>query len=284
MKARCHIIVLLTMCLISCSKDPGGSSAGPLVVEGWIESGEFPVVMVTTPVVPSEEYQSIDDQAGHIVRWARVSVSDGDETILLTGMYNRYFFPPFIYTTNRMRGKEGKTYTLEVEYGGRVATAVTTIPSRVALDRIDVIPDEGGSGEYCLRCVFSDPPEEKNYYRLFVKAQGRDSTFVPSFLGVFDDENISRPASHEIMRGSSITNEDSWAWNPALFEAGRKVYIKFCTIDAESYRYWTSFEKVSALSILPMFSAAYNPQYNVEGAMGYWCGYGLSEYEIIPGE
>ena len=60
-----------------------------LVVEGWIDAGGFPIVMVTTSVPTSTEYQSIDDQKNHLVRHAKVTFSDGESSVILTGMDNK---------------------------------------------------------------------------------------------------------------------------------------------------------------------------------------------------
>ena len=77
---------LLVLALLAAACTPTWQPEGEekLVVEGWIDDGGFPVVMVTTSVPTSTEYQSIDDQKDHLVRHARVTVSDGETSVSLT--------------------------------------------------------------------------------------------------------------------------------------------------------------------------------------------------------
>ena len=255
-----------------------------LVVEGWIDAGGFPIVMVTTSVPTSTEYQSIDDQKNHLVRHAKVTFSDGATSVILTGMDNKRYFPPFIYTTSDLRGVAGKTYTLKVEYKGMTATASTTIPASVPLDSLWCVPSADDKGKYNIKARFSDPEASEDYYRLFVKVAGKDSSYVASYMGCMSDSDLLRPAEINVMRGLSVDNESSWAWNPASFEKGDEVMVKFCTMDRVSYEFWNSYERVVSLSILPMFQATYNPAYNLTGGIGYWCGYGASKYAIRVGE
>ena len=255
-----------------------------LVVEGWIDAGGFPIVMVTTSVPTSTEYQSIDDQKNHLVRHAKVTFSDGATSVILTGMDNKRYFPPFIYTTSDLRGVAGKTYTLKVEYKGMTATASTTIPASVPLDSLWCVPSADDKGKYNIKARFSDPEASEDYYRLFVKVAGKDSSYVASYMGCMSDSDLLRPAEINVMRGLSVDNESSWAWNPASFEKGDEVMVKFCTIDRVSYEFWNSYERVVSLSVLPMFQATYNPAYNVTGGIGYWCGYGACKYAIRVGE
>ena len=255
-----------------------------LVVEGWIDAGGFPIVMVTTSVPTSTEYQSIDDQKNHLVRHAKVTFSDGATSVILTGMDNKRYFPPFIYTTSDLRGVAGKTYTLKVEYKGMTATASTTIPASVPLDSLWCVPSADDKGKYNIKARFSDPEASEDYYRLFVKVAGKDSSYVASYMGCMSDSDLLRPAEINVMRGLSVDNESSWAWNPASFEKGDEVMVKFCTMDRVSYEFWNSYERVVSLSVLPMFQATYNPAYNVTGGIGYWCGYGAGKYAIRIGE
>lgn len=47
-----------------------GDVAGPqLVVEGWIDSGRFPVVMLSRTVPITDDYQSTENLAASVERW-----------------------------------------------------------------------------------------------------------------------------------------------------------------------------------------------------------------------
>ena len=171
-------LIALALLLAACTPSWQPEGEEKLVVEGWIDAGGFPIVMVTTSVPTSTEYQNIDDQKEHLVRHARVTVSDGENSVILTGMSSKSYFPPYIYTTADMRGVAGKTYSLTVEYSGMTATASTTVPAAVPLDSLWCVPSKDDAGKYNLKARFSDPEGSEDYYRLFVKVAGRDSSYA----------------------------------------------------------------------------------------------------------
>ena len=119
--------LIIAFAFAACNEDLDmeGDNASCLVVEGWIEDGGFPVVMLTRSLPVTTEYQSMDDLSDYMLRWARVTVSNGEDSVVLTGKYDRGYFPLFIYTTSRMRGEAGKEYTLTVEYRDYYATCRT---------------------------------------------------------------------------------------------------------------------------------------------------------------
>ena len=125
-----NIVLLLSLLFAAC--DDGDIQPTPqqsLVVEGWIENGEFPIVIVTKTLPISDDYQNMDNLFDHLVRWAKVTISDGENSVVLSGRYDDTYYPPYVYTTSYMRGELGKTYSLTVEYEGQKLTAQTTIPN-----------------------------------------------------------------------------------------------------------------------------------------------------------
>ena len=125
---------------VACRKQE--TPAPVLVVEGWIENGAAPVVMLSEsiPVVDNQEI-SPSDMLERIAKWAKVTVSDGTRTEVLTGMTDPDYFPPYVFTSGRMKGEVGKTYTLTVEYKDYKATATTVRmqhPSNKAVKRLSL--------------------------------------------------------------------------------------------------------------------------------------------------
>ena len=128
------VILLALLALASCRKDetPGESR---LVVEGWIENGGHPVVMLSESIgITTGQQMSVRDFMDHMARWAKVTVSDGENSVVLTGVPDPEYFPPYVFTTDRIVGEVGKSYSLKVEYKDYVATATTVIPVPVPLD------------------------------------------------------------------------------------------------------------------------------------------------------
>ena len=109
---RTILTVISLAVLLGCQDIVLPSYAPQIVVEGWIENGGFPVVIITTTVPVNESVKDSSDLKNHIIRWGKVSISDGEKEVILSGRKDERFFPPYIYTTSKLKGEVGKTYLL----------------------------------------------------------------------------------------------------------------------------------------------------------------------------
>lgn len=276
------IYILLTMLsILSCEyKVQLPESAPQLVVEGWIEDGGFPIVMVTTTVPVTESVAEISQLKEHVVNWAKVSVSDGERETVLIGQINDDYFPPYIYTTTSMVGEAGKNYKVSVEYSGRKVTAVTSIPEPKPLEYIKVKQAKDDSGKFYLIGGLEDNPQTKDYYKVFTKTLKKDSTYVSSFMGLTDDEILGEGTDEIIINnGSGKIGEPMNTY----FSADDIISVRFATLDRTSWMYWSDFEEIQSLTSSPIFSVTTNIRSNIKGGLGYWAGYGSSFYKVnIP--
>ena len=266
--------------IVSCSEVELPSVRPEIVVEGWIEDGRFPIVIITTSVPVNTEYQDWEVLEEHLVRWAKVSVSDGEKEVVLTGKIDKDYFPPYIYTTSRMRGEAGKKYSLKVEYSGRVETAETTIPDKVALEYVKVVKKEDGYG---IVAGLKDNRQTKDYYRFFSRVKDVDSTYTPSFLGLIDDSVLS-DGVNEISVNSSFNADWILMERPAThFLEDDVVDLRLSTMDETSFNYWVDYDDIISLSNNPFFPVSKKIRSNISSGMGYWAGYGSSYYKVsIP--
>lgn len=276
------IILLAGLCIVGCSEVNLPESSPQIVVEGWIEEGYPPVVMLTTTVPIGENVTDVDELEKFVINWGKVTVSDGEESVVLTGKKNDDYFPPYIYTTSAMKGETGKTYTITVEYSGRSITAETTIPESAPLEYIKIKASKNDSEKFQLIGGLKDDRTRKDYYKFFVKVSGKDSTYISSFLGLTDDvilndkDQIAELPINNGIRMSSKLME-------TYFSAQDRIIIKFCTMDQISWQYWNDFEEILLLSRNPLFPISTNIRSNVKGGLGYWAGYGSNYYIVsIP--
>ena len=240
-----------------------------LVVEGWIDAGGAPVIMVTSPLPASDKQVQAEDLIDHLYYKAYVSVKDedtGEETTLTPRKDSRYF-PPIIYTTDQMKGVASHRYSLKVMYGNHVAKAVTRIPEPVPLDRVEVSRSEQSDTMYVVTAYFNDPD---GYHRFFAKVEGQDSMYLPSLLS--GQMAANRAGAVSVMRGYGLYNRH---WKP-LYKLGETVHIKFCTVEEDIWAYWDSFDAVSTIATVGFFPITSNPPTNMKGAYGYWAGYGAT--------
>jgi len=244
------------------------------VVEGWIEDGGYPHVILThnSPFFVSLDSATLDKL---MIRWAKVSVSDGENTEVLTAKKDTNFFPPYIYKGTDLKGKAGKEYTLTVEYAGYTLTAVTTIPKPVPLDSIWFVEKEDST--YQLNLRFRDSASEKNYYRIYTKS-GSEKQYIPTMLSTKDDKFFNgKDIEYQVNRGpeNNLTTK-----NLPYFKRNAKLFVKFSTIPVEGFRFWSSFQDEVVNSSNPLIGSTGKIESNIQGqGIGIWCGYGSMVYQ-----
>lgn len=270
-----RIFLILSIFLIAActAEDPPVQDGGRFVVEGWIDSGGAPVVIVTSPVSAQYAEQPVSGLWNHILWRADVRVSDdqGNE-VTLTGRRDDHYIPPFIYTTDKMRGAPGHSYRLEVRCNNRFAWSTTRIPAPMPLDHFSLSRGNRDKTFYTLTAHFPPPPEG-TLFRFFTLVEGQDSTWCPSTLSGTNLAGGSAP----ILRGWSVRT----LVHDPLFSPGEKVRIKCGTVDEDVYRFWASFDDVANLSNNPVFPATSPLASNVQGAYGIWAGYGVTYGEVL---
>lgn len=256
-----------------------GDVAGPqLVVEGWIDSGRFPVVMLSRTVPITDDYQSTENLAASVERWARVAVSDGKREVVLVGMANESYFPPYVYTTSELRGVAGRTYRLTVDCpNGTHAEAVTTIPEPAAIDSIVFEPAPGADTLRQLYAYVGGSRAEGHRYRVFTHVLGQPYGYRPAYLGLATGEMLPADGRMPANRGRLNMEHDFTPY----FAVGDTVMVKLARIDDDAYQFWRGYEDMMELSRNPLFPVTVNLPSNVSGALGYWFGYGSAFGSVI---
>lgn len=270
MFSRFHkiIVSLIILLAVSCTGDVLNVSEPKLVIDGFIEDGGFPVVIVTTTIPVSRDFIGEENVKDCIVRWAKVTVSDGEHEVILTGKSNKGYFPPYLYTTADLRGEAGKEYSLTVEYHGMKATALTTIPESPVLKEMNVVESSGPESDYFLEASFDRGTGCGSHLGFFVREEGRGSQYRPSYLGLVDDDE---PHTWNVYPPET----DRWAdFNP-YFTSGMTIGVKLCSMDDASYDYWRSFADNSTFSGNFIIHSDGNMMSNVAGGEGIWAGYGV---------
>ena len=225
-------ILFLLLHLTSCNEEVFMVYPPQLVVEGWIDEGGFPVVILSETVPISDIYADVNTLNDRVIKWAKVSIDDGENEVILTGKNSPSYFPPYIYTTSRMRGVAGRTYKLTVSYEDYFVEAETTIPEKVCVERFVT---GHNNGNYYIKAIIDDIPEERNYYKFFVR-----------------------------MIGSEL------------------LLVKFAQIDSLAYEFWNEYKNYMEVKQNSIFRYTDNAKSNIKGGLGYWFGYGATEYLLEP--
>lgn len=273
-------LLVATMALASCVEDPYSHTQPQLVVEGWIDDGDFPTVFVTTSLPFTTSDTTDVDLVQHVLKWATVTVSDEEKSVVLTGRVMKHQTPPYGFTTTRIMGRSGHTYKLTVDCPPYHAEAVTTIPPKAVVDSFTVTPCLENDTLYQVMAHVSqqlDLPQGGGY-KFFGISKCRDVNYKSCYMGLYKPENIS---PHSELPVYNLHRPDNRHFSP-FFSYSDTLKIKFATLDGPSYAFWDSFEDDVSLSGSPFFSTNSNLRGNVSGGLGYWCGYGSSVYYLLP--
>ena len=279
--------------------------AGPpqLVVEGHIEPGQPPVVVLTESVGLFGRLDA-GTLAATLVHGAQLSVTSDGVTYLLheaaadtvapalrrllavelglpldpgTGQLP---VPLTFYTTAALRGTPGQTYVLSGTARGQALRAVTSIPRLTPFDTLFFRPPTtpGNDSLVALWYRFRDPDTLGNSIRYFTRRTGEP--FYPGTpQSVLTDEFVNgRTIVFPLERGTDRSQPVD-AVTAGLFRRGDSIAVRWCTIDAAHYRFWLSVDNAAAFNGSPL--AAPTPLHgNVTGALGVWGGYGTSTHRV----
>lgn len=284
--------ILLILLLVACQDDEENSLQSSCVVEGWIEDGGFPIVKLTQsmPVYTDRRRTSLNSLDQYVIKWARVTISDGSQTVTLTGKMDGDYFPPYVYTTTSLRGKAGRTYTLTVYRDDEPPIiAQTTIPEKKGT-LIDSLTFEPVSTSDTLFQVFAHvtiQPQPVTYYRIFVNTDLNSSQdFLPSLLGVMRSDMISNgrisvnQGRANIRLAENIEDIGKNYDYVPYFTHGDTVMVRFSQIDSTAYAYWRNYEDILSLSTMPLFPTTTNMPMQIPNIYGFWQGW-QSEYRLI---
>lgn len=267
------IILLISALIAGCTDDSPAHPEGelPIVIEGWIEDGQPPMVIVTRTVDLTSDVGAFDQ---YVEKWCRVSVDDGSRREILTARINTAYIPPFVYTATRMRGKVGGTYRLLVETETATYSAETTIPAPVRIDSVRVTPADDGLNRVNA-FVHIDPADQTGrYYKFFSRVNG-EPRYYSSFLGTFEGAVYDPAKGYAVNRGLHNTFTGTDKFTP-LYASGDTVRIKLCAITRDAFDFWNAYENAVSLGGNMFFNVSQGCPSNIPGAKGYWAGYGTS--------
>ncbi|MFR9620092.1 MAG: DUF4249 family protein [Rikenellaceae bacterium] len=275
---RSLFTLLLIALLSSCSTLPEMLDHTPtIVVEGSIEQGEVATVYLSQllPTSSSDEMYAISEVP---IIWAKVTLSDGETSEVLTGSFDNTHILGFKYRTLHMRGEVGQQYDLTVEYSGVTVTATTTILDEVAIDPIEV---EVIDDSLCtLRTTIHDPAESDNYYVVLACEQGQEQNPHVTILGMWNDEKLAEQSGEiNIYRPFSMTYG---ADIEVYFHLDSLVTVKVAHVDQASYEFWTTFQDHCINSGNLIYPSEQNPSSNINGGLGIWWGMSTQTESLTP--
>jgi hypothetical protein len=238
-----HILhILLISLMLSCRKDVTLDMPGyrqKVVIEGSIETGGTALVFLSysIPYFGNFDYNT---PANAFIRGALVTVSDGHTTDTL-----REIDPSvgYVYAGFRLRGEQGRVYTLRVEVDQQVFETSSQILSPHRLDSLYFIEVRGDSLGFIGQRL-REPPGGGDCYRWMARRLGRDLFYAAPFNSVFDDKFIDgQPFVFSYNRGIQPDPFLQGGDDPerGYYKRGDTVLVKFCRIGRREYEFWSTY-------------------------------------------
>lgn len=274
---KIHILFFFGLLMIGCSKDDFSeqkSLESKLVVEGFIEEGDFANVLLSSSIPVTNVIDSTN-VLSHAIRSAKITISNGQDFEVLRVKNDRNRVPPFIYYGSTLKGEAGKEYTIKIEYLNRVVEGITTIPKSVQLNSAEYVKNNPADTTGYVFVKFDDPAGEKNYYQIATRIEGEESVFVPSFYGNLDDKNFESSSSVAVQVNRGILLSPKVKYTP-YFADGDLIHVKLRTQTKEALDFWNSWQNEILNSKNPIYPANTSLKTNIKGGIGIWAGYGWS--------
>lgn len=269
--------------LTACS--PEAPHPSNIIMEGWIDAGGHPVVLIhKTYVLDSVKGSSktIEELAAEqLIPFGKVTVSDGTNEVILTGRLDTAYMPPYTYSSLDLTGQVGKTYTVTAKYNDFYATAQTTIPPVATLDSLRV--NTANPEKVEIIAYMAHNPTEEAYYALFLRKYGEKQYQLCPFC-VFDGRDAENGRMEMRLynpygEASQIgTETHHFRIDPSLSVQERSFQLKVARVDYASYQFWKAYnEQIITRGILfvPIYK---NIPSNVVGGYGNVTGMGCSFY------
>lgn len=279
-KIRLLSVLFLLIFLVSCSREDYVKSVdgeSKIVVEGWIEQGDVPQVIISRsiPINATIDSTTIFD---YFIRSAKVTVSDGENEEVLSLRSDKERVPPYVYYGSKIIGEVGKTYALKIEYLNRVIKATTSIPSVVTIKSAEYVKENPADTTGFIHLEFNDPVLEKNYYQIETRLDKVEPVFVPALYGNLNDENFIYPSvSLQVTRGVYVLSKTKYK---PYFKDGDLVFVKLRTMSKDGFDFWNSWQNEIVNGRSPIFPANTSLKSNIKGGIGIWEGYGQSSIAI----
>lgn len=259
-----YVLLLFSSCTQIIEIDLNSTNP-QIVVEGNISTTNDACVIKLTKSINFD-----DENVFPFIENASVEILDneGNKTILEEKT-------PGIYSSSTLKGKEGKTYYLNIQKDGKILKSSSVIPNKVKFDSLTIEKSIGMGGfggaiqdvYYTLYVNYTDPKNETNYYRFLEIINGKT---VKSYI--FDDR-----LTYDSNTKQSLVHFDR------ELKTGDKLEVIMQCVDKNVYNYFNSFGNL--MGGPGNSSSPANPYTNIDGgALGFFNAHTSEAIQVIIGK
>ena len=256
-----------------------------IVVDGWIESGDFAHVLLSLSSPFISQYDSVSIRSSFL-NYAKITLnsSTGEEEILTLFKDNTYF-PPYVYRSLSIKGVVGVTYHLKVEAFGQELTSTTTIPEMPDVSGAYFEAKSDTSGIIKVGINTSTP--EPVHLFAQTKSAKADKGFHPCFPGIYTFQSKGNNVMIDIYRIREMNfyltffkNEYYYNWPESQYSLEDTVLIKVGRVDNQSFAVLNSILNDRNNNENPFTFNNTGILSNINGGLGRWTGIGMASLQI----
>lgn len=231
-----------------------------IITEGSVGLGEFAKVTLTKSIDldDNNKFPGIENAV------ITITERNGESEVLTETK-------PGIYQSMSLKGKAGKTYTLNIVSGDKEISSESIIPPKVAIDSFSVVnsiypgggPPIGPMPAYFYEIIvgFNDPADKANFYRILIFVNGLAKSRNRVFSDKFNNGN-------KILNTLILYDES--------IKKGDIITIEMQCIDKNVYNYFSSITNTRS------GSTPANPNTNLFGAiLGYFSAHTVERKEFV---
>lgn len=266
-------VSLCALCLLSgCGEYKLDIEPPKAVIEGIFDSGGYPVVLFSSSVSPGVDGSLKDN----VINWGKVTISDGEKEVILTGRVDNGYLPPFKYYTQDMVGVPGRQYRITAKFNDLYAESECTMPFPTEIDRIELKATDNDT-LMAATLFFTSPADTPSYYYLTMSDVRERTPARPCMMGVICADRPGKEYSLAVMRPKSKIEDIKYV--PHLTKGGM-YRISLNRVTKEVYDFWRAYDNMVMFSSSPFISAEQSLPSNIAGGYGVWSPQGTSSITI----
>lgn len=257
--------ILTAVILTGCDDEPTTPSTG--VVEGYINSQGTCVVWFSATASP----QNNDDITDKVLKWGKVTISDGTSEVVLRGQPVSNNFPPFRFYATDIDVRPGVTYTVTATYKDFMVTGSSRMTTAPKIDNIEILPVEGKDSLRAINLYFTAPEDVPAYYYVTMRSLERFAQEDPCMLSAICVEKAGEQIRLPVYNPKTYRISKHYQTN---IKAGQKVLITLYRINKDVYEFWKVFFDNQLFGASPVLGNNKSLPGTVEGGYGVWSAQG----------
>lgn len=245
-------------------------SSDQLTVQGELRENEFAEILLTNSLAFEGVIDSVK-VAKSIESKAKVILSDGEISEILTLKRDDSRFPFLFYRSNLIKGGLNKTYDLTIEIREKEFLSTTQVPEKPIIKKISFLEaqkDGVPTPEFKdIRLEIENDLSKINYYKVFIKNENEEKfEFASPFI--FNTENIKTVTFPLVVNYNTFEN----GTRESLLQIGQVFELQLIAITKDQFDFWKSVSG-DETDIIDNSTFGNEVITNISGgAFGYWSG------------